>query len=99
MFVGVQRARRLAHRGEELVAFGLEGRLEHGRHRLAGPLGALLAVAVARAAPAGAPVRLLPVPSTASAARERHGDHMARLATHAVRRLRAAGWAGKRAAW
>ncbi|GID98186.1 ComF family protein [Amorphoplanes digitatis] len=65
---------------------------ERGRHRLAGPLGALLAVAVARAAPRGVPVWLLPVPSTASAARERHGDHMARLATQAVRRLRAAGW-------
>ncbi|MEU7907792.1 phosphoribosyltransferase family protein [Actinoplanes sp. NPDC049118] len=65
---------------------------ERGRHRLAGPLGALLAVAVARIAPRGVPVWLLPVPSTASAVRERHGDHMARLATHAVRRLRAAGW-------
>jgi len=32
------------------------------------------------------------VPSTAKAMRERHGDHMARLATHAVRRLRTAGW-------
>ena len=35
---------------------------------------------------------MIPVPSTARAMRERHGDHMARLATHAVRRLRAAGW-------
>src|SRR3954470_8695448 len=70
---------------------------EKGRHRLARPLGALLAVAVAEAArQAGAaprePVRLIPVPSTAQAVRERHGDHMARLSAHAVRRLRAAGW-------
>ena len=70
---------------------------EKGRHRLARPLGALLAVAVAEAARRGgagpaAPVRLIPVPSTAAAARERHGDHMARLAAQAVRRLRSAGW-------
>ncbi len=70
---------------------------EKGRHRLARPLGALLAVAVAEAARRGGadpltPVRLIPVPSTAAAARERHGDHMARLAAHAVRRLRSAGW-------
>jgi predicted amidophosphoribosyltransferase len=70
---------------------------EKGRHRLARPLGALLAVAVAEAARRGGagpatPVRLVPVPSTAAAARERHGDHMARLAMHAVRRLRSAGW-------
>ncbi len=70
---------------------------EKGRHRLARPLGALLAVAVAEAARRGgarpaAPVHLIPVPSTSVAARERHGDHMARLAAHAVRRLRVAGW-------
>ena len=70
---------------------------ERGRHRLARPLGALLAGSVARAAlRAGGgrsePLMILPVPSTASAARERHGDHMARLARHAVRRLRANGW-------
>ncbi|GAA3912360.1 hypothetical protein Aau02nite_01730 [Amorphoplanes auranticolor] len=70
---------------------------EKGRHRLARPLGSLLAVAVAEAARRGGagrhtPVRLIPVPSTAAAARERHGDHMARLAAHTVRRLRAAGW-------
>ena len=38
------------------------------------------------------PVVIVPVPSTASAVRARQGDHMARLAAHAVRRLRAAGW-------
>jgi predicted amidophosphoribosyltransferase len=70
---------------------------EKGRHRLARPLGSLLAVAVAEAARRGGagpatPVRVIPVPSTAAAARERHGDHMARLALHTVRRLRSAGW-------
>lgn len=65
---------------------------EKGRHRLAQPLGSLLAVAVTRLAPKGRPVTLVPVPSTAAAARERHGDHMLRLAAHTVRRLRAAGW-------
>ncbi|MEV4345135.1 phosphoribosyltransferase family protein [Actinoplanes sp. NPDC049596] len=65
---------------------------EKGRHRLARPLGALLATAVAGLAPRRGPVVLIPVPSTAAAARERHGDHMTRLAAHAVRRLRAGGW-------
>ncbi|HET6481148.1 MAG TPA: ComF family protein [Actinoplanes sp.] len=65
---------------------------EKGRHRLAKPLGGLLATAVAAIAPRGEPVTLVPVPSTAAAARERHGDHMLRLAAHSVRRLRAAGW-------
>lgn len=70
----------------------LLGYKEKGRHRLAGPLGTLLATAVAALAPRGTPVTLVPVPSTAAAARERRGDHMRRLAAHTVRRLRAAGW-------
>jgi predicted amidophosphoribosyltransferase len=75
----------------------LLGYKERGRHRLARPLGALLAAAVADAAVRGGggpgvPVLIVPVPSTASAVRQRHGDHMARLAAHAVRRLRTAGW-------
>jgi len=66
---------------------------EHGRASLAAPLGAMLAEAVAAAAGgARRPVLLLPVPSTAAAARARHGDHMARLAGHATRVLRTAGW-------
>lgn len=65
---------------------------EKGRHRLARPLGTLLATAVARLTPRDTPVILIPVPSTAAAARERNGDHMMRLAVHAVRRLREAGW-------
>lgn len=70
---------------------------EKGRHRLARPLGVLLAGAVADAATRaggrpGVPVIVVAVPSTARAVRERHGDHMARLAAHTVRRLRSAGW-------
>jgi predicted amidophosphoribosyltransferase len=70
---------------------------ERGRYRLARPLGALLAGAIAEAAVRGGggpgvPMTVLPVPSTARAVRERHGDHMARLAVSAVRRLRVAGW-------
>ena len=70
---------------------------ERGRHRLARPLGVLLAGAVARAAlraggGPGEPLLIVPVPSTAKAVRERHGDHMARLANHAVRHLREKGW-------
>jgi predicted amidophosphoribosyltransferase len=66
---------------------------EKGRHGLARPLGALLATAIAEVSPdRGVPVLVVPVPSTARARRERYGDHMKRLATHAVRRLRQAGW-------
>lgn len=71
----------------------LLGYKERGRHRLARPLGALLAGAVLHAVgeAGGRPLVLVPVPSTAHAIRERHGDHLARLAGHAARRLRAAG--------
>ena len=70
---------------------------ERGRHRLSRPLGALLAGSVAAAAVRGGggpgvPILLVPVPSTASAARARHGDHMARLAKYAVRWLGDKGW-------
>jgi len=70
---------------------------ERGRHRLARPLGVLLAGSIARAALRGGggpgrPLLIVPVPSTARAVRERHGDHMARLTAHAVRRLRETGW-------
>jgi predicted amidophosphoribosyltransferase len=64
---------------------------ERGRVELGGPLGALLADAVATAA-AGArgayPVGpyLVPVPSSRRAARERGGDHVLRLARSAGRR-------------
>jgi predicted amidophosphoribosyltransferase len=70
---------------------------ERGRHGLATPLGGLLAEAVAAAVltagrrPA-TPVVLIPVPSTARAARGRYGDHLARLATGVAGRLRRAGW-------
>ncbi|GAA4681004.1 hypothetical protein Prum_051670 [Phytohabitans rumicis] len=66
---------------------------ERGRHGLAVPLGALLADVIASAAggdPLG--VLLIPVPTTARAARARHGDHMGRLARRAADRLRRAGW-------
>jgi predicted amidophosphoribosyltransferase len=70
---------------------------ERGRHALARPLGTLLAGAIAGAAVRGGggpavPLILVPVPSTAKAARARHGDHMARLVTHAARELRGHGW-------
>lgn len=71
----------------------LLGYKERGRHGLATPLGGLLADVVA-AALGGTrqAVLLVPVPATAKAARDRHGDHMARLARRAAARLRRAGW-------
>jgi len=70
---------------------------DDGRHRLAGPLGDHLARCVASAVlragfPAGTPVILVPVPSTAAAARVRHGDHMDRLARRAARALHRRSW-------
>lgn len=70
---------------------------ERGRYRLAEPLGDLLAGSVIGAldvlrAPAGTPVLLVPVPDSATAARERYGDHMRRLALRAARRLERVGW-------
>lgn len=66
---------------------------ERGRHGLARPLGRLLAEVVAEAAGGTPrPVLLIPVPATAKAARQRHGDHLRRLARHAAGRLRHAGW-------
>ncbi|SNS92512.1 Predicted amidophosphoribosyltransferases [Asanoa hainanensis] len=66
---------------------------ERGRVSLAAPLGALLAESVATAAGGTRrPVLLVPVPSTAAAVRERHGDHLRRLADRAAKTLRRAGW-------
>lgn len=66
------------------------GYKERGRHRLANPLGALLAEVIAAASPPG-PLLLLHVPDTGKAARSRHGDHMRALAIKAAARLREAG--------
>jgi predicted amidophosphoribosyltransferase len=63
---------------------------DRGRHGLAGPLGALLARVVIEAA-GDQPVLLVPIPDSPKAARERHGDHMARLAKACTRTLRAGG--------
>jgi predicted amidophosphoribosyltransferase len=60
---------------------------DRGRHGLATPLGALLARVVVAAAGSN-PVLLIPIPDTPKAARERHGDHMARLTRATARRLR-----------
>ncbi|MEE6257284.1 ComF family protein [Plantactinospora sonchi] len=65
---------------------------ERGRHGLARPLGRLLAEVVAEAVGERRPVLLVPVPATARAVRDRHGDHLRRLARQAGLRLRAAGW-------
>jgi predicted amidophosphoribosyltransferase len=62
---------------------------ERGRHRLARPLGALLAEAVAFAV--DGPVTLVYIPDSTGAARKRYGDHMRLLAERAAARLREAG--------
>ncbi|WP_249523558.1 ComF family protein [Modestobacter marinus] len=69
---------------------------EHGRAELAGPLGTALALAVCvvlagAAGPAGAPVLLVPVPSSPAAIRQRGRDHVRELADRAVVELRDAG--------
>lgn len=68
------------------------GYKERGRHDLARPLGVLLAAVVSAGSDRSVPLALVPVPATAAAARQRYGDHMARLAGHTVRALRAARW-------
>jgi predicted amidophosphoribosyltransferase len=62
---------------------------DRGRHRLARPLGGLLATVVASLVEG--PAVLVPVPDAPAAARARHGDHLRRIARPAVARLRAAG--------
>lgn len=63
---------------------------DRGRHGLAAPLGALLARVVIEAA-GDQPVLLVPIPDSPKAARERHGDHMARLVKSCTRTLRDSG--------
>ncbi|MGH2602211.1 MAG: ComF family protein [Dehalococcoidia bacterium] len=75
--------------GDELREL-IIGFKDRGRHRLAQPLGGLLAETVATAVPEG-PVLLVYVPDTGAAARERYGDHMRRMAAAAARRLQHAG--------
>lgn len=64
---------------------------ERGRHDLARPLGSLLGAVVSTVVHSG-PLVLVPVPSTARAARARYGDHLARLTVYAARTLRRGGW-------
>jgi predicted amidophosphoribosyltransferase len=63
---------------------------ERGRHELATVLGERLAAAVlsGRAVHGGPVPVLVPIPATATAARQRHGDHMLRLAHRASAVLR-----------
>jgi predicted amidophosphoribosyltransferase len=62
---------------------------ERNRHELAPVLGGLLGHVVAAAVPPGAgPLTLVPVPATSAAARRRFGDHIDRIASHAVAVLR-----------
>jgi predicted amidophosphoribosyltransferase len=63
---------------------------DRGRHGLAAPLGALLARVVTMAT-GDQPALLVPIPDSPKAARERHGDHMARLVKACTRTLRASG--------
>jgi predicted amidophosphoribosyltransferase len=61
---------------------------EKGRHGLSAALGDQLARVVARGIHRDRPVLLVPVPATAAAIRQRHGDHVVRLAERAARTLR-----------
>lgn len=63
---------------------------DRGRHGLAAPLGVLLASVVIMATD-DRPAVLVPIPDAPKAARERHGDHMARLVRACTRTLRASG--------
>jgi predicted amidophosphoribosyltransferase len=64
---------------------------EKGRHGLSAALGDQLARVVARGIHRDRPILLVPVPATAAAVRQRHGDHMLRLAERAARTLRRQG--------
>lgn len=68
---------------------------DRGRHRLARPLGRLLAEVVLAVAGEVDSLLLVPVPDTAAAARARHGDHLWRLARPAAAALRRAGVAAE----
>lgn len=76
---------------------------ERGRLDLTGPLGAALAGAVVELVATdpgrSPPVTLVPVPSSARAARARRGDHMVRLAGASLPALRALGVHGSVASW
>jgi predicted amidophosphoribosyltransferase len=61
---------------------------DRGRHALAVSLADTLGSVLRAAVPAPRPVLLVPVPTTAKAARERRGDHMLRLTRAAACRLR-----------
>jgi predicted amidophosphoribosyltransferase len=65
------------------------GYKDRGRHRLAGPLGRLLAEVVASLV--SGPALLVPIPDPPPAARARHGDHLWRLARPAAAGLCRAG--------
>lgn len=76
---------------------------ERGRLDLAAPLGSALAAAVVDLVATGPgrspPVTLVPVPSSARAARARRGDHMMRLARASLPALRALGLHGSVVRW